>query len=1063
MIHSKNLLKDTNKTIHTLFGGEKGRQRICIKNINQTETFKGADKAHVKIYSTKFTGHHGFADEIPVEFEGNLAFTGNDLSFTITGSDLMDAYYAVITPATEEEVTSISAYNKNWEQTYEAEEAEMIGAAATFKKTNGNDLARSNRAEVGGLNSESDGVKFTVNVPEDGKYHLNIYYTSQAPQVDALTLKYVASGGQNRAIGKLSSHTLSVDNGEQQEIVYDSTVKWGYYNYKTVYLDLKKGEHTLTLMYKGEDQNGKDAKTMLCALLDKIDLSYVAGGNREICIEPEELTGIQEGFSFLQEGNYTGAGTASGSGDFDFYVNAPEDGFYSFTSVGNGNAALSKSKVNYASDAKAESGISTSWIKLYDVVLGESNNEMVYLTAGINHLKLSGSNMVLDKLVFTQAPDITSGNTQEIEAENCSLYGEEEDDGYTYFRGGSSIPKIVKNNYASGEKVIEGFRGGKNNSLSLTVNVPEAGNYKLSVYYSNNEPAPVMKKQDGSNYVHPYNTDLVERYMQISVNEGTPQTVYFRNTLCWDTFRNTIVDVELQKGENTIKFTNDNSYKFSTVQDDFTPRLDKFAIAPAAIITPKDPSEEEAVAPVISTQPVSAAYKKGGSANALTVEASVSDDGTLSYQWYKNTVNSTEGAEEIAGADKNSYTPSTNEAGTVYYYCKVNNTKGTSTRATNSQTAKITITEPSGYTVTYKNNITSNADVSVSVSGKEFVSGSKVIISDRLEIKIAPGNGYTFTEAPVITASNAITSVADIKDGVYTFTIHTFKGDTDIAINGKAVKVQYKITVSPGAEKAAKDKHVTPVLDIKDISTDSTARLVLSPEKGYSIKSAVITKKEDTCTVSGWERGANGAYIIIISKFTGNTEITNINIDISETQVYESGTDTSINVGAANISETDFSNEEDVTKITGAVTNTDFINAVIDTESNQELSGNDKTEAVKEIAGAINKGAKIEMSVEVNEETDSGKVPEDEIKEALKKIKEEAEIKTGTETEEAKLAMPLDISLFAKIEGIGKKVRLNDTNTKKMVIKITVPVSIEKEKEYITSNSSDTSINKKHD
>ena len=1155
--------------IYSLFGGGKGKQTVNIQNICSTETFKDASNAHVKIYRAKYTGHHGFADDTPVEFEGNVAFIGNDLQFTIRNAKFMDAYYAVVTPATSEENSLPEDYVKKWDKTYEAEDATLFGQAKVTEKKGGNDLAPSERKMVENIYSQNDGVRFKVNVPEDGRYRMDIYYSSQAPAVDPLTLEYVSSGGQNRAIGALSRHTLSIDGEETQEIVYDSTVKYGYYSYKTVYIELTKGTHNIRLMYSGEDQSKIGENARLCAILDRINLMYEPDQPAVLEIEPEELAGSQPGYVLAREGNYTGAGLAKGSGKFEFYVNAPRDGYYSLGTDGIGDAVLSKSRVVYAKDAKAESEVNVEWQELFNITLGEKDAVMVYLTAGINRMCLDGNNVMLDRIVFTENTAATEEKSQVIEAENCDFTNKSVNDDYNYLKGSAAVPKIVFDINASKGEVLEGFRGGLDNSVTFTVNAQEAGDYRLSVFYSNNEPAPTMKTQDGKNYVHPYNTDLVERYMQISVNGGIPQTVYFRNTLCWNTYRNTIIDLALKEGENTITFTNDNSYKFSSVQDDFTPRLDKFAIAPAVIIAPEKPSEEavapvitvqpedaaytkgntakaltveasvddggtlsyqwykntvnstegaeeiagedkssytpstdeagtvyyyckvintkgtssketdssiagievtepsvvpgEAAAPVIAAQPEDASYTKGDNAKALTVEASVSDGGTLSYQWYKNTVNSTEGAEEIAGADKNSYTPSTNEAGTVYYYCKVNNTKGTSTRATNSQTAKITITEPSGYTVTYKNNITSNADVSVSVSGKEFVSGSKVIISDRLEIKIAPGNGYTFTEAPVITASNAITSVADIKDGVYTFTIHTFKGDTDIAINGKAVKVQYKITVSPGAEKAAKDKHVTPVLDIKDISTDSTARLVLSPEKGYSIKSAVITKKEDTCTVSGWERGANGAYIIIISKFTGNTEITNINIDISETQVYESGTDTSINVGAANISETDFSNEEDVTKITGAVTNTDFINAVIDTESNQELSGNDKTEAVKEIAGAINKGAKIEMSVEVNEETDSGKVPEDEIKEALKKIKEEAEIKTGTETEEAKLAMPLDISLFAKIEGIGKKVRLNDTNTKKMVIKITVPVSIEKEKEYITSNSSDTSINKKHD
>ncbi len=574
--------------VYSLFGGQAGKQTVSIENIKATKTFAGADKAHVKLYSTKYTGHHGFADNIPVEFEGNLAFSGDDLVFTVPDAELMDAYYAVITPATDETVGTISAYSKNWEQTYEAEDAELIGGAQVYKKTGGGDLARSNRAEVGSLDTEADGVKFKVNVPKAGRYRLNIYYSSQAPNVDAQTLEYVTSGGQNRAIGALSRHTLTVDGGQPQEVIYDSTVKWGYYNYKTVYIDLAAGSHTIQLMYKGESQKGKAVGSMLCALLDKIDLTYAPDVPAIIDIEPEELVGSQNGFVLSQKGSYSGAGSASGSGTFEFYVCAPRDGYYTVGTSGSGSASLAKSRVNYAANAKAESQLSIDWMDLFPLTLGNKNAGKVYLTAGMNHLSIRGNGLVLDRLTFTEESTYTQKNSYNVEAEACERAGSgifDDEGAYNYLPGSVSVPEIVDNEYASGGKVIEGFRGGSDGSLKMKVSVPAAGNYKLSVVYANDEPAPVMKKQNGENYVHPYNTDLVERYMQISVNGETPQTVYFRNTFCWDTFKNTIVDVKLKKGENTITFTNDNSYKFSELQDDFTPRLDKFVLAQASVKT----------------------------------------------------------------------------------------------------------------------------------------------------------------------------------------------------------------------------------------------------------------------------------------------------------------------------------------------------------------------------------------------------------------------------------------------------------------------------------------------
>lgn len=125
----------------------------------------------------------------------------------------------------------------------------------------------------------------------------------------------------------------------------------------------------------------------------------------------------------------------------------------------------------------------------------------------------------------------------------------------------------------------------KENGVSVNVTVKEAGAYKLSIDYSNNEPAPAIVTAEHPNgYIHPYNTDLVERYAQIVVNGGTPQTVYFINTLAWNSVRNTVVDIELKAGKNTITLYNDNSYRFSNVLQ-YAPYFDKFEIAKATLGT----------------------------------------------------------------------------------------------------------------------------------------------------------------------------------------------------------------------------------------------------------------------------------------------------------------------------------------------------------------------------------------------------------------------------------------------------------------------------------------------
>ena len=68
-----------------------------------------------------------------------------------------------------------------------------------------------------------------------------------------------------------------------------------------------------------------------------------------------------------------------------------------------------------------------------------------------------------------------------------------------------------------------------------------------------------------------------------------------------------------------------------------------------------------------------------GDSVTLSLSSSVSDGGTLSYQWYSNAINSTMGSVAIMGATGKDCTviSSANPNHTDYYYCVVTNTNGT--------------------------------------------------------------------------------------------------------------------------------------------------------------------------------------------------------------------------------------------------------------------------------------------------------------------------------------------------------------------------------------------------
>ena len=91
-------------------------------------------------------------------------------------------------------------------------------------------------------------------------------------------------------------------------------------------------------------------------------------------------------------------------------------------------------------------------------------------------------------------------------------------------------------------------------------------------------------------------------------------------------------------------------------------------------------------APAITTPPSGATYCQNGTATALSVTATGT---SLSYQWYRNTTNSTSGGTAV-GTNSSTYTPVITASGTLYYYAVVSSgtCSTTSTVAAVSVTAK---------------------------------------------------------------------------------------------------------------------------------------------------------------------------------------------------------------------------------------------------------------------------------------------------------------------------------------------------------------------------------------
>ena len=195
--------------------------------------------------------------------------------------------------------------------------------------------------------------------------------------------------------------------------------------------------------------------------------------------------------------------------------------------------------------------------------------------------------------------------------------------------------------------------------------------------------------------------------------------------------------------------------------------------------------------PTITTEPESATYEEGQTVAALSVTAKGTIGGNLSYQWYQSDADTTTGGKKIAGATKQTYTPTQTEVGPKYYYCKIKDTlKSFASDEITSAVAKIEIIKAADFTL----------------SGEGTESNPYLIRSyDDLKLirKFVNERGATFANAYFrlmqdITLSEDWTPIGTTKDGTddvdYGRNINPFSGILD----GKDGDTIHTVTVADG-------------------------------------------------------------------------------------------------------------------------------------------------------------------------------------------------------------------------------------------------------------------------
>ena len=586
-------LDNNKKSANVIFGGVNGTANIVLDDINKTGTFKNADKVHVKIEATDYTGFHGVAEEPRVVKEGAVEVKNGKAVIPVSDMLELSGYRITVTQATDDEQAGF--LYPTWKEKYEAESGSLFGGAAL--SDGAWNMACSGKKKVSWIQNPQAGVDIAVDVPKDGYYKYDMVYT--------------AGNGCNTA--KPSENTpytayqdLLIDGEQTERMLLPTTLNFSMGGMYSTYIYLSAGSHTLRIA--GVDQ-------VRSADVDCIYLTYKGPEESDTEFHKVYEAELSE-FNELKENKTTLTTKREGSIDYvtglektsvtkggGLRVNVivPENGMYTL-------------KLRYASKAAAKANIYqdndavnldrfTTAVELKNTKdKWASAYQTIFLQKGINVIDIDTTAEI--RLDYMEVSQMTVEPAAVVEAESGTLTGEavvgNNENVNTFASGGSYVAGIKAANgvevidpydpeveiYGLGRVVDYGEEEDKN-SLTITVDVPEAGTYNMAVYQSNGELFGE----------HGYNAQMTERFASFSVNGGKAKKTVFRNTYSDETFRSQVIPVTLKAGKNTIKIYNDNSkvitngiYKGEGVKApeninynalvNYTPNFDKFEFYP---------------------------------------------------------------------------------------------------------------------------------------------------------------------------------------------------------------------------------------------------------------------------------------------------------------------------------------------------------------------------------------------------------------------------------------------------------------------------------------------------
>lgn len=198
----------------------------------------------------------------------------------------------------------------------------------------------------------------------------------------------------------------------------------------------------------------------------------------------------------------------------------------------------------------------------------------------------------------------------------------------------------------------------------------------------------------------------------------------------------------------------------------------------------------------------SAQYNVGDTAVSLNGTTTVSDGGTISYQWYRASSETDFTGTAIENATNVTYTPSTDEGGTYYYFVVATNTNdtvdGSKTARTTSNMAVITVTKlASNNSGSSSGGGSSSSVPSYAVSVQKTANGVVTVPNtaakgSTVTITVKPDTGYEVSNLSAVDQNGNRLTLTDKGERKYSFSMPD--GKVIITVSFRQIQEKHNIS-----------------------------------------------------------------------------------------------------------------------------------------------------------------------------------------------------------------------------------------------------------------------------